>query len=148
MGIAWLGGYELKFHKRSRDGSAKCNALPSSRGRAEVIGVLFRIRAEEKSALDRAEGLRHGYHQEDGIEVLTEQGTVPCCMYLADDNAIDNTLKPYDWYKAYVVAGAKEHGLPPGYRARLEAVGAIPDPDGDRAARERAILRKARSGKL
>ena len=34
----------------------------------------------------------------------------------------DPSLTPYDWYKAFVLAGAREHGLPQDYVAALDAV--------------------------
>jgi hypothetical protein len=32
--------------------------------------------------------------------------------YIADHDAIDDRLKPYSWYKDFVMKGAQEHGLP------------------------------------
>jgi hypothetical protein len=31
--------------------------------------------------------------------------------YIADGDAIDDRLKPYSWYKDFVVKGTQEHGL-------------------------------------
>ncbi len=72
--------------------------------------MLFVVQAPEIPALDRAEGLRKGYHKSTP-EVLAETGATPCFLCLADENAIDDSLKPYDWYKQVIVIGAKEHGL-------------------------------------
>ena len=52
----------------------------------------------------------------------------------------DPSLKPYHWYKQYVVAGAKEHLLSPEYIAGLEKVESVNDPNRAREARERAFL--------
>jgi gamma-glutamylcyclotransferase len=49
-------------------------------------------------------------------------------------------VTPYDWYKALVIAGAREHGLPADYIAALAAAPAKPDPDKIRAARNLAAL--------
>ena len=43
-------------------------------------------------------------------------------MYEADDWAIDDSLRPYTWYKDFVVDGAKEHDLPEAYIKKLESV--------------------------
>lgn len=55
LGIATLPGYALRFHKRSRDKSAKCNAFAS--GNNTVIGVLFSFDPAERAKLDEAEGV-------------------------------------------------------------------------------------------
>jgi hypothetical protein len=52
----------------------------------------------------------------------------------------DSSLKPYTWYKAFVVAGAKEHKLPSDYIKQLEAVEAIQDPDRERDRRNTQLL--------
>jgi hypothetical protein len=46
-------------------------------------------------------------------------------MYYATDK--DASLRPYHWYKALVIAGAREHGLPVSYRSRLELVVTVSD---------------------
>jgi hypothetical protein len=39
-----------------------------------------------------------------------------------------------------VIAGAREHGLPVGYRSRLDLVVTVSDPDHARARRHRDLL--------
>jgi hypothetical protein len=56
-------------------------------------------------------------------------------MYYATDK--DASLRPYHWYKALVIAGAREHGLPPSYRSRLELVVTVSDPNPTRAGTPR-----------
>ena len=53
--------------------------------------------------------------------------SVTVSIYYASN--IDPARKPYTWYKALVVAGAKEHGLPASYIAGLETAEASEDPD-------------------
>lgn len=55
IGVAELEGFILRWHKKSKDGSGKCNAFPAD-GRA-LIGVVFEFDFKEKRALDVAEGL-------------------------------------------------------------------------------------------
>ena len=43
--------------------------------------------------------------------------------YHANPARIDAALRPFDWYKDYVVRGAREHGLPADYIRELEVVG-------------------------
>jgi hypothetical protein len=47
--------------------------------------------------------------------------------------AIDPTLRPYTWYKALVLAGARERGLPGDYIERMQQVPACDDADTERA---------------
>jgi gamma-glutamylcyclotransferase len=119
LGMATLPRYELKWHKRSKDGSGKCDIVESVEGEASVHGVLYEIPDHEKSRLDRAEGLGYGYEQV-AIEVSQDGRPVSAVAYVATN--VDSTLKPFDWYQAHVVEGAVEHGLPAEYIAGLRAV--------------------------
>jgi hypothetical protein len=59
--------------------------------------------------------------------------------YLASPAYIDDNLKPYAWYKDFVLAGARKHCLPSEYLAEyVERVEAIDDPDKVRDKRQRA----------
>jgi len=91
---ATLRQHTLRFHKRSQDGSGKCNACCTGSEIDNVIGVVFEIPQSEKPALDEAEGLGHGYHEED-VTVFAADEPIPVKFYLADDDAIDDTLLPY-----------------------------------------------------
>jgi gamma-glutamylcyclotransferase len=138
LGVARLPGYELRWHKRSKDGSGKCDVVPNDG--ETVFGVVYEIDASERAALDQAEGLGHGYHRKD-LAVILNGGTVTVSIYVATET--DSALKPYTWYKALVVAGAKEHGLPAPYIASLEAVEASEDPDYTRHAKNMCIVSSA-----
>ena len=59
----------------------------------------------------------------DGQEVQVQ-------TYIADRDAIDDRLKPYSWYKDFVLKGAQEHGLPLEYiHSCIEPILAVTDPD-------------------
>lgn len=138
IGIGRIKGHVLRWHKRSqRDGSGKCDAEATGRDTDVVWGVLFEIKSSEERALDAAEGYRNGYDKKQ-IDVVTDSGTVKAAMYYATDK--NASLKPYHWYKAFVVAGAREHGLPANYVQSLEAVRSDPDPDPKRAADNEKLL--------
>jgi hypothetical protein len=55
--IAHLSEHRLRFHKRSNDGSPKCNAYFSGNPTDGVYGVVCELLLSEKAELDRAEGL-------------------------------------------------------------------------------------------
>jgi hypothetical protein len=141
LGVATLPGHALRFHKRSRDKSAKCDAFATTEDDSAVIGVLFSFDPAERGALDTAEGAGKGYDAEV-VTVINDKGRRRKVLtYLASQDAIDDSLKPYSWYKDHVLAGGKEHGLPTAYLAQyIEAVEAIDDPDVDRDKKERATL--------
>ena len=125
IGVGRLAGHELRWDKRSgRDRSGKCDAEATGRQEDVVWGVLFELDPDEKPALDRAEGLGVGY-MDKTVQVSTDTGPVTALMYYATDK--DPSLRPYHWYKALVIAGAREHGLPAGYRSRLELVVTVSD---------------------
>lgn len=123
LGIGQLRGHTLKWHKRGKDGSGKCDA-EATMGNSDIVwGVLFNLGASEKFILDKYEGLGRGYDEKE-VEILTTTSIVKALMYYAIDK--DPSLLPYDWYKEYVVNGAREHGFPKEYIARLEKIPSIP----------------------
>jgi hypothetical protein len=137
---ARLPDHRLRFHKRSRDGSGKCNIVPADD--SEVHGVLFEVNREELGALDDAEQRGRGYERRD-LQVRGPSSVVDAFAYVAQPAYVDDALLPYDWYRALVLAGAREHGLPPAYRTQLRAVRSYPDPDQDRRRRHQALLEEA-----
>ena len=138
--IATLPGHALRFHKRSRDKSGKCNAFAVGDGQS-VVGVLFSFDPVERAKLDKAEGVGNGYEHAT-VTVVNDKGRRRKVLtYLASPNAIDDSLAPYSWYKDFVLAGCAEHGVPTDYVAAcVQSVEATEDSDRARDARERAKL--------
>jgi hypothetical protein len=139
LGIATLSGHELRFHKRSIDGSGKCNAFASGNDNS-VTGVLFSFDPAERAKLDEAEGVGSGYQHAMVTVVNDKSHRRKVLTYIATPDYIDDRLRPYSWYKDFVVAGAKEHGLPPEYIASIELVETTEDPDKIRDKRQRDTL--------
>jgi AIG2-like family len=137
VGVGILKGYKLRWHKISTDGSGKCDAALTGALDAEIYGVLYKIALAEKSKLDKAEGLGKGY-EERNVVIDCKGVPVTAQMYYA--TKIDPSLKPWSWYKEYVVAGAREHGLPPAYVAMIETTEAVQDPDTERHDKEMALI--------
>lgn len=129
-GVARLPQYQLRFHKRGSDGSAKCDAFRTGRAEDFVIGVVYEIPPSEKKLLDRFEGLGRGY-DDASVTLLTAEGTVvTASTYVASPAAIDATLRPFGWYKDFVLRGAAEHALPDDYVAAfIRAARDVTDPD-------------------
>src|SRR5437016_5457274 len=115
LGLASASGRRLTFHKRSIDGSGKCDLVHTTNDSNVAFGVLFDVPDAERSALDSAEGLGSGY-KDASIEVMDAKSfLVSAICYLATDDAIDSKLLPYDWYQRLVVCGARQHKLPADY---------------------------------
>ncbi len=138
VGTAYVEGRNLTFTKESKDGSGKCDIEQADSREARVWGVLFRIDSSESELLDSAEGLRHGYRSEHILTVL-EGGTMSAVAYFATKT--NKALRPYDWYKALVLAGAIEHQLPEEYVSKLREIPAEPDPDVSRRQKNEALLK-------
>ena len=140
LGIATLPGHALHFHKHSADKSGKCNAFASGNDNS-VIGVLFSFDPAERAKLDEAEGVGSGY-EHTMVTVINDKGRRRKVLtYLATPGYIDDSLKPYSWYKDFVLAGGREHGLPPEYIAEyIQSVEAIEDANKTRDKKQRATL--------
>jgi gamma-glutamylcyclotransferase (GGCT)/AIG2-like uncharacterized protein YtfP len=135
VGIATLHRHALRWHKVAKDGSGKCDivaAEPSS----VVHGVLYEIPAHEKEHLDRAEGLGFGY-EEKVVQVDFKAGMLTAMAYVATN--VDEGILPFTWYRALVIAGAVEHGLPITYVNGLRAIDAKLDSDAHRHAHNMAL---------
>ncbi|MES0135200.1 gamma-glutamylcyclotransferase [Mesorhizobium sp. M0016] len=140
IGIATLPGHTLRFHKRSVDESGKCNAFATG-DENSVIGVLFSFDPTERAKLDKAEGVGSGYEHAT-VTVINDKGRRRKVLtYLSTPDYIDDSLKPYSWYKDFVLAGGREHGLPPEYIAEyIQSVEAIEDINKRRNRKQRATL--------
>ena len=140
--VAVLPDRALRFCKRSVDGSAKCTLVPALGSR--TLGAVYRLAAEDKELLDRAEGLDQGYEEAwQGLPL--SDGVVRTFHYVAVPDYLDETLQPYHWYKHLVLAGARYHGLPDAYIAAIEAIASIDDPDADRRGQNEVVLQGCRS---
>ncbi len=137
IGTFSLPKHQLLFHKHGRDDSAKCDAYHTHDPCNNVIGRLYEFDGDEKPTLDRAEGLGNGY-EEKVIRVFDTKGiAVKAITYYA--TAINNTLKPFTWYKRHVLLGAQEANLPKTYIGVIEAIPAVEDHDKLREAQQLSI---------
>jgi len=139
VGMGRLPQHRLSFDKPGKDNSGKCGieAVDSS---DSVLGVLYKINLEDKLTLDRIEGNGHDYYEEE-IIVHSESGPVDCYTYYP--SRLDEATPPWDWYKGFVLAGARQNCFPPMYVSMIEAVESVIDPDQKRRAENLAILAKA-----
>ncbi|MFQ5469203.1 MAG: gamma-glutamylcyclotransferase family protein [Gammaproteobacteria bacterium] len=129
---ATLHRYKLYFHKKGKDESGKCNAYFTDNPFHRVFGVVYRISASDKLALDKVEGLGSGYDAAK-IDVFANNHYSHVFAYLANPDYIDDQLIPFSWYKQLVIQGAGIHGFPASYVKRIQNITAIADTDAIRA---------------
>lgn len=142
LGTATLPAHALRFHKQSKDKSGKCNAFHTGSD-GKVIGVLYSFDPAERAILDKAEGVGNGYEHQVVTVINSEGHRQKVLTYLATADAINDDLKPYGWYKEFVLSGAREHGLPVEYiNQYIQQVDEIKDPNFERDRRERSTLER------
>lgn len=135
---ARLEGWRLRFDKRSKDGSGKCHLEPQPG--ACVHGVVYRLDENDFRTLDLAEGVGSGYQRQRIRKILLGDGTkVNAFAYLAEPGHVVDSLRPYDWYRDLVLAGAEQHQLPQDFILQLKQIDARPDPKPDRPNRLEAM---------
>ena len=139
VGTGFLPDWSLRFHKLSKDRSGKCSIVSGDEG---AYFAIFDISDDDKLELDRIEGVGNGY----GSTSLHIPSFGDCATYIAEASHVDDALRPYDWYREFVLAGAAFHVFPADYVARIAAVRAIPDPDIERRARQWALAERILAG--
>ena len=139
VGVVEMPGHRLAFHKRSVDGSAKGHIYTDEVRHLTAYGVLYEFDVEDKPHLDAAEG--PGYRERIAKYPVNGE-TYRSFTYIARSTHIAPDLAPYHWYKELVLAGARYHGFPGQYIARIEATPSTGDPDPARAERYDDLLRQ------
>ncbi len=146
VATGFLRGHALRWHKRSRDGSGKCDAFVSGDATDLVWGAVYELSAADKPVLDHFEGVGDDYFEREVVIETSGARIAGAVAYLANPRWIDAEARPYSWYKEFVVRGAAQHRLPRDYRSVLEAVDVIEDPDRSRHQREAAVLASVSPG--
>ena len=119
VGTASVSGHTLIWCKRGADGSGKCTLARSENRGDGVWGVLWEIDDADVARLDAIEG--PGYERVE-VTITTGNQKMLALTYIARATHLDPSLEPAPWYRALVVAGAREHGLPAAWIRRLEGV--------------------------
>ncbi|MGB0521366.1 MAG: gamma-glutamylcyclotransferase family protein [Flammeovirgaceae bacterium] len=140
VSIAVLPDYQLSFRKLGRDGSGK--ATVSKQKNQVVWGSVCALSQDAKRLLDRCEGI--GLHYvEQGVEVFTPEGqTLSVFTYQAASHKIQEGLKPFHWYKQYLLKGGELLNLPTFYQQQLVQMDSIPDHDAERAQLHQLVVKK------
>lgn len=137
MTVGYAPGRRPTFDKFStRDQSGKCDCEATGNPADRVHGVVFRIAASERASLDLAEGLHRGY-RDAMLAVIAGDRTYWTLAYIATDKRAG--LPVFDWYLEHLLSGAAENALPADYVETIRQIPTVADPNGERAARERAL---------
>lgn len=116
IGIAVAANHKLVFGKRSVDKSGKATLVPADG--INTPGIMYEIAEGERQLLDAAEGFkndkpddpaRYGRNDDFHIQLANGDGSIAVTTYLA--NQSESGLKPYDWYLALLIAGARQHAF-------------------------------------
>lgn len=138
LGKAKLMDYSLACTKVSKDGSSKLTIVKYTEPPYNIVyGVLYRINLKDKLALDKAEGLGNGYIEEN-IQVIFKGKTITAKTYMATRN--NAHVRPYIWYKNFVLAGAKLHKFPIKYIQMIISALAKEDKNSKRRLNNNKIL--------
>lgn len=135
IGVGVASGYVVEFQKRGTDDSAKATLL--ARSESYAYGVVFEIPEAERKYLDLAEGAGYSAVTDLAVKVLSAdregaRDDRSATTYVVEPSWRTTNLHPYHWYKALVVNGAVEHGLPIEQTNLLRAIPSIADPWSDR----------------
>jgi len=138
---AELAQHKLSFHKKSRDGSSKCNLYKTESDPDIVHGAIYEIDPRHKESLDKFEGNGFGYF--DSPILIKNKGIeYNCFTYLARCSHIADNVIPYHWYKQLVVLGARYLQFPDIYISSIEANESMQDPDEGRKIENAKLIER------
>ncbi|MEM7363269.1 MAG: gamma-glutamylcyclotransferase family protein [Pseudomonadota bacterium] len=122
-----LMDYALRFNKRSvkLPGAASANVVAAPDSKVE--GVLYALpREDDIFAMDPFEGYPVRYDRQL-MPIVCEGGTCSAWVYTANDDYVQEGLKPARWYLNHLLAGSGY--LSPLYLSVLRGIACLPDSD-------------------
>lgn len=122
-----LHDFRLAFNKRSVKfiGAASANVMMQKGAVTE--GVVYRLeQADEITTMDPYEGYPLRYDR-ISLPIVCRDGPVNAWVYVANQDYIDNSLRPTRWYLRHMLAA--EEFLSSSYVEQLAAVDCLPDTD-------------------
>lgn len=130
LGTGKLSDHRMHFNKPGGDGSGKCG-IEKIKGNEFVFGVLYEMDSSDKPILDKIEGVGRGYVDQTVVVQLGKKNIDAFTYYPTQLNC---EAKPFDWYKAFVLIGARENNFPSEYISSIESIESEVDLDGTRRA--------------
>jgi cation transport regulator ChaC len=118
--IARLEDFELRFDLPVGPGErGVANVVPCAGG--QVWGAAYRLTLVEADRLDFTEGVQHGAYTRLAVQVAPSDGA-PLRAFTYSSARGQAGRKPSRRYLGLLLAGARHHGLPAEYVARLRAL--------------------------
>ena len=112
IGVAFLVGYEMKFHYFSKSRNGGAADVVRSDSNSEVPGVLFNLNEEAWRAMDTKEG-HPNYYQRKQVTVRTSEGDIDAITYVVvADKIREDYQQPTSEYEALIRNGLLRRGLP------------------------------------
>lgn len=120
VGIMRLKGYRLGFARCRKDPTVGGCTLEADAGNT-MLGILYRLPAEELALLDQASGVDKRHWVPENITLVDEQGReIAANTYVIPDP--DWNYAPAEDYTRRIMLGARAWSLPADYLAQLEAI--------------------------
>lgn len=143
VGNVRLPNFQLRFHKRSVDGSGKCSFVDADDGDSAIWCAVYELERSDKARLDRVEGLGNGY-DEQRVPFNLNGDELQGSIYRASTTHVDDQLEPYSWYREMVLLGALYRHFPAAYVDAIRRTECVADPDSDRARENGLIVAEMR----
>ncbi len=117
---ARLDGWRLGFDLPIGPGERGVANVEPAAG-AHVWGALYLLAVDDCTRLDRTEGVPAGAYRRIAVDVSADDGEV-VAAFTYRSSWRSQGRKPSERYLGLILAGAREHGLPPEYVRALEAL--------------------------
>lgn len=142
IGTTSVPGYRLSFSKRGADHSGKGHIHSTDDKQIQLFGAIYKIDSNHRQILDKIEG--PGYVPRS-IEVLWKERPINCFVYFGEDSHLDESLKPFHWYKSLVVLGAQFNRFPEDYINPIQLTESVQDPDTTRRRSNEVLISKIKT---
>lgn len=119
---AYLNDYELKFNKRSVDGTTKANIVRTPD--KKVYGIIYKLPKSELTKLDNIVGKASGHYDRQELEITTlnEEVFIACVYASAAKYLVTETqMKPSHQHVNTILNAAGRHKLDQDYIAYLKS---------------------------
>ena len=112
IGVAFLTGYEMKFHYFSSGRNGGAADVVRSDSNSEVPGALFMLNDEAWRAMDIKEGYPN-YYERKQVTVRTLEGDIDAITYtVVADKIREDYQQPTSEYEALIRNGLLRRDLP------------------------------------
>ena len=118
--VGVLAGFELRFDLPVGPGERGVANVAPREGES-VWGVAYRLSHPDAERLDRSEGVHRGGYLRLEVEVRDSAGAALSAFTYHSGRGVAGR-KPSRRYLGLILAGARHHGLPAEYVARLRAL--------------------------